>query len=155
MKVIRKLVLPMGLVFFLAVGLLTGVNAKAENTLLEKENAVERHTELSVDNMGELKINRTRVGNNSMGNENSWTLFIYMCGSDLESNYNHASSDIKEMISGSECDNVNIIIQTGGAYRWNKPCIDKDKIGRYIIKKNRLELVESHPDANMGDIKTF
>ena len=36
------------------------------------------------------------------------------------------------MISASESDNVNIVIQTGGANKWNKPIIESDRIGRYI-----------------------
>ena len=28
----------------------------------------------------------------------TWSVFVYMCGSDLESNYGAATADIKEMI---------------------------------------------------------
>lgn len=130
-------------------------NAKADNIKSTNGTEYERNTNLSVDSNGVLQVKRNELGNESMGKEGTWTVFVYMCGSDLESNYHAASTDIKEMISASESDKVNIVIQTGGSVAWNKPAIEADRIGRYTIKNNRLELIESLPDANMGDGSTF
>ena len=130
-------------------------NAKADNIESTGGTGYERNTNLSVDASGKLQVKRNELGNEPMGKEGTWTVFVYMCGSDLETNYNSASTDIKEMISASESDKVNIVIQTGGANAWNKPAIEADRIGRYIIKDNRLDLIESHPDANMGDGATL
>ena len=128
---------------------------KEESKADNNDYTLTRRSNLSVDNNGALQISRESLGDTPMGKDSTWTIFIYMCGSDLESNYNAASTDIKEILSATESDKVNIVIQTGGSYSWNKPNIDSDKIGRYIIKDNKLELVESHPDANMGDYKTL
>lgn len=130
-------------------------NAKANNIEKTSGNDYVRNTNLSVDSSGTLNVNRNILGDEPMGDKGTWTIFVYMCGSDLETNYQSASTDIKEMISGAESDKVNIVIQTGGAAAWNKPCIDANKIGRYVIKNNRMELIESHPDANMGDGDTL
>ena len=130
-------------------------NAKADSIESSSGAKYERNTNLSVDSNGVLQVKRNELGNEPMGKEGTWTIFVYMCGSDLETNYHAASTDIKEMIPASESDKVNIVIETGGANAWNKPSIASDRIGRYIIKNNRLEEIENHPDANMGDGATL
>lgn len=50
-----------------------------------------------------------------MGDDGTQTVFVYMCGSDLESENGLASGDIEEMIAGSQSENVKFVIQTGGA----------------------------------------
>ena len=130
-------------------------NAKADSIESSSGAKYERNTNLSVDSNGVLQVKRNELGNEPMGKKGTWTIFVYMCGSDLETNYHAASTDIKEMISASESDKVNIVIETGGANAWNKPSIASDRIGRYIIKNNRLEEIENHPDANMGDGATL
>ena len=45
----------------------------------------------------------------------SKTLFIYMCGSDLESKQGAATKNIEEILSTQLDDNINVVIQTGGA----------------------------------------
>ena len=132
-----------------------GTKVKASEKLTSGGYEYVRGTSLDLNSNNQMEVSRIQVGDIPMGKEDSWTLFVYMCGSDLESQYQAATADIKEMISASESDNVNIIIQTGGSYAWNKPSIDPEKIGRYIIKGNKLELIESHPDANMGDVDTL
>ena len=52
---------------------------------------------------------------------NEWTILIYMCGADLESNSQSrlATGDIKEILSvKNQPTDVNIAIQTGGAKSW-------------------------------------
>lgn len=48
------------------------------------------------------------------------TVMVYMVGSDLESNYGAASSDIQEMLNaGLNPENTNLVIYTGGARGWD------------------------------------
>lgn len=48
------------------------------------------------------------------------TLMVYMCGSNLESSYGLASSDIAEMIlSKGTTDEVSVLLMTGGTQRWS------------------------------------
>lgn len=52
------------------------------------------------------------------------TLMVYMCGSNLESDYGSASCDIFEMArSGFDADAVNVLVFTGGSTRWAIPGI--------------------------------
>jgi len=49
-----------------------------------------------------------------------WTILMYVCGADLESENGLATGDFNEITSVSnQPDNVNIAIQTGGAKSWN------------------------------------
>ena len=80
--------------------------------------SIERDTTLSVDSSGVLQINRNeREEEKIMGKENTWTIFMYLCGSNLESQYQAATTDIEEILSANfnseNIQNVNIIIQTG------------------------------------------
>ena len=55
---------------------------------------------------------------------------VYMCGSDLESNYGAATRDINEIINaGFDTDYTNVIIMAGGSEQWaNGFDVDKTNI---------------------------
>ena len=46
------------------------------------------------------------------------TIMVFMCGTDLESNYSMATKDLQEMANAEIGDNVNIIVYTGGCAQW-------------------------------------
>jgi hypothetical protein len=66
------------------------------------------------------------------------TLMIYMCGTDLESKYGMASSDMQEMASAKYGDNVNVVIFTGGCSQWKINDISTKKNQIYQIKDGKL-----------------
>ncbi len=97
-----------------------------------------------------------------------YTVMIYMCGSTLESEYYQgelvglATEDIKEILSvKNKPDDVNIIIETGGASQWASTYnISNSKLGRYEVIKNSngsnsLKSVASLTNASMGSSSTF
>ena len=114
-----------------------------------------RDIHLTAGSGGDLQITRKDIGNKQMGKENSWTIFVYMCGSDLESYYGLANMDINEMIAANESDNVNVIVQTGGARTWKGNGISSTQIGRYEVRDNKLKLIDSLDAANMGKEETL
>ena len=86
----------------------------------------------------------------------SWTIMVYMCGSDLESGSGLASSDIKEILSTpNQPDDVNVLIETGGTSRWWTSGIDSNALSRYHVKNKQLVLDEKLSKANMGKQSTF
>lgn len=87
--------------------------------------------------------------------KNSWTVLVYLCGSDLESNNGAATKDLTEMVRGAASDQVNFVIETGGAKRWSASGISNSKIGRYEVQGNSLVQVESLGAADMGDPSTL
>ena len=50
--------------------------------------------------------------------DGSWTVLVYLSGSDLESQAGHASMDILEMFDSPD---VQLVIQTGGGEKTRKP----------------------------------
>lgn len=123
---------------------------------------VNRDTFISVDTNGVLQINRSKRDKEEiMGQENAWTLFIYLCGSNLETQYQCASKDIREMLSANfnseNINNLNIIIQTGGSKHWDISQISNNQIGRYKIdgSTGELTLLQSLDNSNMGNTDTL
>ena len=68
----------------------------------------------------------------------SFTLMVYLLGSDLESDGGCASSDLDEMMAAYLGDSVNVVVQTGGASAWENPAIDGDSCQRFSIENNQL-----------------
>lgn len=100
-----------------------------------------------------------------------YTILIYMCGSDLESDAGLATLDIQEMLSKSCPNNVNIVIETGGSTKWglweyseirndyvykgNTYNISTNKLGRYHIDSKTLTNVSQLSYSSMGKTSTL
>ena len=85
----------------------------------------------------------------------SHTLLIYMCGSDLESSRGYASNNIEEILGAEIPKNINVILQTGGSENWHTTGISAEHIGRYEIKNGQLTQLSVLPQSNMGDDETL
>lgn len=85
----------------------------------------------------------------------SSTLFIYMCGSNLETKKGLAGKNIDELLAASVSDDLSIVIQTGGAAKWRSHDISADETQRYLIRDGKLELIMSLPQTNMGEADTL
>ena len=86
----------------------------------------------------------------------SWTIMLYICGSNLESEGGYASSDISEILSVSnQPDDVNIIMETGGSRSWEQYGIDANSLSRYHVENKSLVLDEKVSKASMGKQSTF
>lgn len=67
------------------------------------------------------------------------TIMIYMIGSDLESQGGLASADIGEMVNANIPNNVNVILECGGAKKWNNNIVPDGKVTRYAVKNHNLK----------------
>lgn len=83
------------------------------------------------------------------------TVFIYMCGSNLETKQGLAGKNIDEILTASVGDDVNIVIETGGAATWRSHNIDNNALQRYEVAGGSLNLIESLPNGNMGESETL
>lgn len=92
---------------------------------------------------------------NSGDAESDWTIYWYLCGSDLESNYGAATDDLVELMEVELPENVKVLIQTGGTSVWQNDVIKVDTIGRYVYDQNGLQLIEEIPSASMGEAHTL
>ncbi len=94
---------------------------------------------------------------NIVGNgEDTITLLVYMCGTDLESKYGMASNDLGEMASSNLSDKINIIVYTGGCLGWKTSGISNNTNQIYRVKKGGLEQLVSDDGAKpMTDPNTL
>ena len=87
------------------------------------------------------------------------TIMIYMCGADLESENGLASGDIAEILTvKNQPDDVNIIIETGGAKSWDSSYgygISSTKLERWHVENKSLVKDDSLTYASMGLTSTF
>lgn len=104
----------------------------------------------------EMTAERTEAAAGTEGYaEDSWAIYWYHCGSDLESRWGCASGDLQEMLDVSLTGNVNVVIQTGGADEWHNTQVDASKLQRYVYNSEGFFLVDEQPQANMGKADTL
>ena len=76
------------------------------------------------------------------GGKDTVTLMIYLCGSDLESEHGMATSDLNEMLHANlNDDKVNIIVETGGAKKWNNSVISNKTNQRYRVTSRGIQIL--------------
>lgn len=90
-----------------------------------------------------------------MGDEGTWGIYLYMCGSNLETNFGAAGKNLDEILAADIPDNVNFIIQTGGAKKWRSHDIDSSSLTRFKAESGELTALSSLPLSSMGDSKTL
>lgn len=87
--------------------------------------------------------------------KDDWTVLVYLCGTDLETENGYASYNLLEMMEAEASDRVNIVVQTGGTEKWELDEIDPSKLQRFEIAGGEMALVDEQPLANMGDPETL
>ena len=112
---------------------------------------------MSVNNSdGKLSISRAMRKSSPMGDDGTWTIFVYLCGTDLESSgQGSATSDLEQMLQGEGSDNVRFVLQTGGTSQWMNDDFDASVAERWVVQNNDKELVDSVELGNMGDPDTL
>ena len=78
---------------------------------------------------GEMTVIRpTHNETKTMGDRGVWTIFVYLCGTDLETDYGMASGDLWEMIYADGSENFRYVVETGGAWAWDHYGVDADSV---------------------------
>lgn len=86
--------------------------------------------------------------------EDTWLIYWYICGSNLESGSHYATKDIAEMQQVKLPPNIKVLINAGGTTQWHHPTLKAGGNGIYLYSSNRLEQLVSRT-ANMGDPATL
>ena len=91
------------------------------------------------------------------GGKDTFTIMVYMCGTDLESKYGMATNDLNEMLHATlNDDNVNIIVETGGTKTWKNSVISGSTLQRYRVRAGGLERLDDNVGRlSMTDPKTL
>ncbi len=82
--------------------------------------------------------------------DETWSVFTYICGADLESEGGAAANNIKEALQVDIPDNIHFIVETGGAKSWSIDEVDASSLQRWDIKNSSMELLDTQPSASMG-----
>ena len=71
------------------------------------------------------------------------TVMVYLCGTDLESKYGMATSDLTEMVKANISDKMNVIVETGGCRSWKNNVVSSSVNQIYRVQSGGLERLES------------
>ena len=106
---------------------------------------------------GAQPMRAVQRGDMTMSNPegDTWTVLVYLCGTDLETGGGYASINVGEMCMADQSENVNVVIQTGGTEQWQIEAIASEELQRWQVIPGDMELVDSQPLANMGDAETL
>ncbi len=111
---------------------------------------------LSLEDDGTLNIQRpTLIDKSSKVNDGTWTIFVYICGSNLESEVWMATSDMQGMLDASTDENIKFVVQTGGSTEWHNGMSDPSRLDRFVIYGGDITLVDNQPCADMGSSETL
>lgn len=104
-----------------------------------------------------LDITRAQPGGKRPANieQDSWTIFVYLCGSNLESQGAAATKDLNEILSAGGSDKIQFVVETGGAKTWRNNVVRPNKLGRYLIKNGQMSDLGSVSLAAMGEASTL
>lgn len=109
-----------------------------------------------LDEDGMLNIERpTLLDNTHSSDDQSWSIFVYICGSDLEDGSGEATSNMQAMLDSGNDERVKFILETGGANEWQNELCSADVLQRLAIYNGEAEIVDEQPIANMGDSETL
>ena len=74
--------------------------------------------------------------------EDTVTIYVYMNGSDLESDSGEATTDLAEMVKAGGSNKVNVLVQTMGTKKWNNYGIASNRSQIYSVDGDGLKLVK-------------
>ncbi|MBO6138008.1 MAG: peptidase C11 [Lachnospiraceae bacterium] len=102
---------------------------------------------------GEAREKFTSIKGNG---EDTITLMVYMCGTDLESKHSMATKDLTEMTDASLSDKINLLVYTGGCSQWQNNVISSRTNQIYKVENGGLKALEKDLGAkSMTDPATL
>ena len=86
---------------------------------------------------------------------NDWAIYLYLCGTDLETRAGAASADLMEIVNQAIPDGVTVVIQTGGAKQWKNNIVNANYLERYALQGEKFARVWRGDNKSMGDAGTL
>ncbi len=84
----------------------------------------------------------------------SWTLCLYLCGSNLESRQGWATKTLEELKGCSIPENVTVVVQAGGARKWRNENVQQDG-QRFVVEQGEVREVGTASEGSMGEATIF
>ena len=115
-----------------------------------------RGTVLSFNDL-QLEINRIeREQDVAMGSDGKWTVFVYLCGTELETEDGAATADMEEMQDATKyCSDLRFVVEAGGTIKWSNSLCEPKKSQRLLIEGGYTQVLECTSSRNMGDPATL
>lgn len=117
---------------------------------------------------GSYKSATAQINVIDASSQDAYTILLYVCGSNLESDNGYATTDLKEIVAaGALPEGVNIVVETGGSTSWSSTSknITSDRtsipkaLTRWTLNSSaKLEKVSANQqpsDSSMGESSTF
>ena len=93
--------------------------------------------------------------NAAVASKDSWTILVYLCGSDLESQAGLATVNLQELASTTLGDKVTFAIETGGSRSWQNSTVDPRYLTRYTVSAGGFYEQQKLPSASMAASSTL
>ncbi len=120
-----------------------------DTTVANSETAQTGAVDVSLGEKRDYRV--TPVGNG----DDTVTIMVFMCGSDLESDGGAGTADINEILYADLSDQVNVVIETGGATQWQNSQIDPDTNQYWLATSGGLELLDDIGQQDMTNPQTL
>ena len=78
------------------------------------------------------------------GGQDTVTIMVYMCGTDLESKYGMGTADLQEMAAATLSNKVNLIVYTGGCKQWKNNTVSSSVNQIYKVESGGLRCLVSN-----------
>ena len=136
--------------------IISGSDDNTGSTSTPHDWSEDRGTRLSFSDR-QLEIDRIeRDEDVAMSSDGVWTVFVYMCGTDLEGEGSAATADLMEMQDATEsCSRLRFVVEAGGTYSWNNNMLEDMKSQRLVIHDGYTDIVDSGNSRNMGSSDTL
>ncbi len=144
------------LIFCLFLLVMCSGDDEEETSVEDKAGAADfQATESTGDLKTEKKEDIINGGKPYGDPDTSWTVLLYLCGTDLETKGGFASVNLEEITNADLNDNINFVIEAGGTKKWQTGNITNGKLSRLHVENGGLVIDEKCPSASMGDSGTL
>ncbi len=154
-KSIIVIIIVVVIVLFLGLFLLVMCSDDEELSEDDRTGTAELQTDSDSGLSAEKKGNIINGGKPYGDPDTSWTILLYLCGTDLETKGGFASVNLEEIKDAKLNDNINFVIEAGGTKRWQTGGITNGKLSRLHVDDGGLVIDEKCPSASMGDPNTL
>lgn len=89
------------------------------------------------------------------GEADTWTVMIYMNGSDLETKGGEATKNLQSLLAVKLPERIRVIIYTGGTSEWQNDLISADYNQIWTVEDDGLVLVENMEPKSLGESDTL
>lgn len=87
--------------------------------------------------------------------QETWAVYWYLCGSDLESENGFATRDLAETLEVVLPGNVKVVVQTGGSEAWDNDLVDASALYRLERSGDEIGIVDKVGRSSMGAPETL